>query len=207
MGKEVKKVEEKPLSAEESVLIMSCLNSKVAKAAIKSAKENNVEVVILEDKVLHDYLKTKQSNVNSSIGDFLNNTSNRLQAKAQAVKLWNILFPGNDYEKTTTDTLVFTRAEVTRKTSLSHKEAESVLSLLRAFNYIEFVKGNYEFVFTFDKEIQREIIGKGIKALIDAVATDLIRYKNIIFDDDNLTEEQKKEKLKSFIKTLKDSIK
>lgn len=207
MEKEVKKVEEKPLSAEESVLIMSCLNSKVAKAAIKSAKENNVEVVILEDKVLHDYLKTKQSNVNSSLGDFLNNTSNRLQAKDQAVKLWNILFPGNDYEKMTTDTLVFTRAEVTRKTSLSHKEAESVLSLLRAFNYIEFVKGNYEFVFTFDKEIQREIIGKGIKALMDAVATDLIRYKSIISDDDNLTEEQKKEKLKSFIKTLKDSIK
>lgn len=207
MEKEVKKVEEKPLSAEESVLIMSCLNSKVAKAAIKSAKENNVEVVILEDKVLHDYLKTKQSNVNSSLGDFLNNTSNRLQAKDQAVKLWNILFPGNDYEKMTTDTLVFTRAEVTRKTSLSHKEAESVLSLLRAFSYIEFVKGNYEFVFIFDKEIQREIIGEGIKALMDAVATDLIRYKSIISDDDNLTEEQKKEKLKSFIKTLKDSIK
>ena len=206
MEKEVKKVEEKPLSAEESVLIMSCLNPKVAEAAIKSAKENNVEVVILEDKVLHDYLKTKQPNVNSSLGDFINNTSNRLQAKEQAVKLWNILFPGNDYDKMTTETLVFTRAEVTRKTSLSHKEAESVLSLLRAFNYIEFVKGNYEFIFTFDKEIQREIIGKGIKALIDAVVTDLIRYKNIMSDDDNLTEEQKKEKLKSFIKTLKDSI-
>ena len=88
------------LPTEQSVLIMACFQPEVSKRAIEAAKEKGVEVVILEDRVIHDYLsvRDKDNKEARSLGDFLNDTSNRLHAEDQCVKLWMILTKGQPIE-------------------------------------------------------------------------------------------------------------
>lgn len=52
---------------EQNVLIMACLQPSVAKAATDAAHDMGVEVVILEDKVIKDYLEAKVKNANPSL--------------------------------------------------------------------------------------------------------------------------------------------
>ena len=49
----------KKLPAEQSVLIMACLQPEVSRKVTDYAKEKGVEVVILEDRVIHDYLSVR----------------------------------------------------------------------------------------------------------------------------------------------------
>ena len=111
---------------EQSVLIMACLEPQVAQKAMAAAKERGVEVVILEDKVIHDYLdmKTKKP---ESLGEFLSNTSNRLQAEQNRTKLWMIVTGGAPVEQASTR--IITETEVVKKTTLSHGQAKAMFNL------------------------------------------------------------------------------
>ena len=112
--------------AERSVLIMACLEPEVSKKAIDAAKEKGVEVVILEDRVIHDYLSVRgKDEEKRDLGEFLNNTSNRLHAEDQCVKLWMILTGGESIENS--ETRIFTETEVVKKTNLSHGKSKQVL--------------------------------------------------------------------------------
>jgi hypothetical protein len=192
---------------EQSVLIIGCLNPIVSKAAIDSAKENGVEAIILEDRVIYDYLHNKglkEETEKRSMNDFLNNTSNRIHAQEQGVKLWTILTGGQPIEKA--NEVIFTRSDVVKATNLTHNKADKIFQFLRAFGMLEFTKGNYEFRFIFDKNIANSTIKTEIISLCNAMNHDILRYKSLIDSDEELSIEQKQELYKTLHKTIDEII-
>lgn len=197
----------KSLPAEQSVLIMACLQPDVAAKATEAAKENGVEVVILEDRVIHDYLsvRDKENKEKRSLEDFLNDTSNRLHAEDQAVKLWEILTGGDAIENSSVR--VFTRTEVVRKTNLSHSKADKIFQLLRAFGLLQFTKGIHEFVLNFNKTKRCETIKTEVLSMCEVISNDILRYRKAIETNEDLTDERKKELLKELKARVTEKLK
>lgn len=191
------------LKSEQSVLIMACLEPQVAQKAIDAAKERGVEVVILEDKVIHDYLdmKTKKP---ESLGEFLSNTSNRLQAEQNRTKLWMIVTGGAPVEQASTR--IITETEVVKKTTLSHGQAKAMFNLLRAFGLLRFTKGTHEFVLNFDKNDCHNTIETEVLSMAEVMNNDILRFKNSIESDTSLSEEQKKQKYDEFKNSVCESL-
>lgn len=191
------------LKPEQSVLIMACLEPQVAQKAIAAAKERGVEVVILEDKVIHDYLdmKTKKP---ESLGEFLSNTSNRLQAEQNRTKLWMIITGGAPVEQASTR--IITETEVVKKTTLSHGQAKAMFNLLRAFGLLRFTKGTHEFVLNFDKNDCHKTIEMEVLSMAEVMNNDILRFKNSIESDTSLSEEQKKQKYDEFKNSVCESL-
>ena len=191
------------LKPEQSVLIMACLEPQVAQKAMAAAKERGVEVVILEDKVIHDYLdmKTKKP---ESLGEFLSNTSNRLQAEQNRTKLWMIITGGAPVEQASTR--IITETEVVKKTTLSHGQAKAVFNLLRAFGLLRFTKGTHEFVLNFDKNDCHNTIETEVLSMAEVMNNDILRFKNSIESDTSLSEEQKKQKYDEFKNSVCESL-
>ena len=191
------------LKPEQSVLIMACLEPQVAQKAMAAAKERGVEVVILEDKVIHDYLdmKTKKP---ESLGEFLSNTSNRLQAEQNRTKLWMIVTGGAPVEQATTR--IITETEVVEKTTLSHGQAKAMFNLLRAFGLLRFTKGTHEFVLNFDKNDCHNTIETEVLSMAEVMNNDILRFKNSIESDTSLSEEQKKQKYDEFKNSVCESL-
>lgn len=191
------------LKPEQSVLIMACLEPQVAQKAMAAAKERGVEVVILEDKVIHDYLdmKTKKP---ESLGEFLSNTSNRLQAEQNRTKLWMIITGGAPVEQASTR--IITETEVVKKTTLSHNQAKAMFNLLRAFGLLRFTKGTHEFVLNFDKNDCHNTIETEVLSMAEVMNNDILRFKNSIESDTNLSEEQKKQKYDEFKNSVCESL-
>lgn len=191
------------LKPEQSVLIMACLEPQVAQKAIDAAKERGVEVVILEDKVIHDYLdmKTKKP---ESLGEFLSNTSNRLQAEQNRTKLWMIVTGGAPVEQASTR--IITETEVVKKTTLSHGQAKAMFNLLRAFGLLRFTKGTHEFVLNFDKNDCHNTIETEVLSMAEVMNNDILRFKNSIESDSSLSEEQKKQKYDEFKNSVCESL-
>lgn len=191
------------LKPEQSVLIMACLEPQVAQKATAAAKERGVEVVILEDKVIHDYLdmKTKKP---ESLDEFLNNTSNRLQAEQNRTKLWMIITGGVPVEEAATR--IITETEVVKKTTLSHGQAKAMLNLLRAFGLLRFIKGTHEFVLNFDKNDCHNTIETEVMSMVEALNNDILRFKNSIDSDTSLSEERKKQRYDEFKNSVNKSL-
>lgn len=191
------------LKPEQSVLIMACLEPQVAQKAMAAAKERGVEVVILEDKVIHDYLdmKTKKP---ESLGEFLSNTSNRLQAEQNRTKLWMIVTGGAPVEQASTR--IITETEVVKKTTLSHGQAKDMFNLLRAFGLLRFTKGTHEFVLNFDKNDCHNTIETEVLSMAEVMNNDILRFKNSIESDTSLSEEQKKQKYDEFKNSVCESL-
>lgn len=194
------------LPSEQSVLIIACLQPEVSQKAIEAAKEKGVEVVILEDRVIHDYLsvRDKDNQETRSLGDFLNDTSNRLHAEDQCVKLWMILTGGKPIENT--DNHVFTRMQVVKATNLTHNKADQIFQLLRAFGMLRFTKGTHEFVLNFSKNKCHDTIKTEVLAMCRAMNNDILRYKASIEADTELTKEQKDEMYKEFQRAVDETI-
>lgn len=191
------------LKPEQSVLIMACLEPQVAQKAMAAAKERGVEVVILEDKVIHDYLdmKTKKP---ESLGEFLSNTSNRLQAEQNRTKLWMIITGGAPVEQASTR--IITETEVVKKTTLSHGQAKAMFNLLRAFGLLRFTKGTHEFVLNFDKNDCHNTIETEVLSMAEVMNNNILRFKNSIESDTSLSEEQKKQKYDEFKNSVCESL-
>lgn len=194
------------LPAEQSVLIMACLQPEVSRKVTDYAKEKGVEVVILEDRVIHDYLsvRDREDKEVRSLGDFLNDTSNRLHAEDQCVKLWMILTKGQPIENA--EQRVFTRTEVVKATNLTHNKADQVFQLLRAFGMLRFTKGTHEFVLNFSKKKCHDTIKTEVLAMCKALNNDILRYKASIEADTELTKEQKDEMYKELQRAVDETI-
>lgn len=190
--------------AEESVLIMACLNPVVAKAATEVAKSNGVEVVILEDKVIADYLKAKEQKKQNrdSITTFLSNESNRRMAKQHQLKLWNILTRKAPIELNN-KTLIFNRTQVVKMTTMSHSQAADVLQMLDAFGYIKFEPDNkLRFTFVFNEEDIKAIMKEELDDFMDLITASYLKYESATVSE-NIT---KDEILDNFINDLKKRI-
>lgn len=196
---------ERKLKPEESVLIMACLEPEVSRKAIDAAKERGLEVVILEDAVITDYLSSKtESDNREAMGKFLENTTNRLKTEKNLVTLYTILTGGAKIEDA--DNYTFTRTMVTRKTNLSHRQAADVLMTLRIYGMLEFTKGDFEFKLRFSRNAQRETIKTEVVSMCKAINGDILRYKKAVETDDTLTEEQKTEMIDKLREAVNETL-
>lgn len=188
------------LAPEQSVLVMSCLNKDLGDKITKLANKQGVEIVLLEDRVVTDFLEGRGVSERKTLEEFLNDASNRIQTEKQCVALWTMLTGNAPVEEASNR--AFTRTEVTKRTNLSHRKASQVLELLSAFGMVEWVKGDYEFKLKFDSKIRHQTIQTETMAMAKAINTDIARYKCSIFNDENLTDEVKKNLYSSFKKAV-----
>ena len=191
------------LKPEQSVLIMACLEPYVAKKAIDAANERGVKVVILEDKVIHDYLEMKAKKP-ESLEEFLSDTSNRLHAEQNRTKLWMIVTGGAPVEEASTR--IITEMEVVKKTTLSHGKAKAMFNLLRAFGLLRFTKGTHEFVLNFSKNDCHNTIETEVLNMVYVMNNDILRYKHSVYSDSSLSEEQKKKMYEEFKHNIFESM-
>lgn len=194
------------LPEEQSVFIMACLHPSTSQKTIEIAKNNGLEVVILEDQVIKDYLDLKRDgdNTKKTIGDFLSNSSNRLKAEESCKKLFTIITEGGRIEDS--ENYICTLSTVVRSTNLNYNKAKELLILLHTFGLIQYTKGTHEFKFTFSKDLRRNTIFEEIKGMLKVLNQDIQRIKVAIDTDDELKKEEKDEMYKMLMRRIDETI-
>lgn len=201
----VKEKVEAPLAPGQSVVLVGCLNENMIKAINTAAKEQGVEVVMLSSQVVTDYLKVKGVDVPDAeavtLEAFLADESNRITAEQQATKLWTVLVGNTDVENA--ENVTFTETEVVHRTNLSHKSANELFNLLRAFGLLEWVNPKKrEFTLHFVPTFIHSAIVNDVMNMSKATSNEILRYKKAIESDKNMTDEERNTKLAA----LKDSV-
>jgi len=198
----------KQLSKEESVLVFATMNDDINSKIIELANKAGMEVVILDNKIVTDYIASKEKahNPNASdepMSDFVNNVTNRREAENTCLKLWTFLTGGLDIKEAPNK--IFTQKDVTSKTNLTNSKAKQVFNLLRTFGMLEFLIGSHVFKLHFTNAKQHEVIKTELTALAGVLSSDIARYSSSVNNDPNLTAAQKKDMLK-LIQTEIDEI-
>lgn len=198
-GGEVVKQEE-VLAPGQSVILVGCMNQKMIKSVTTAAKKQGVEVVMLNDKVVTDYLKVKGVEVPDAeavtLDSFLSDASNRIVAEQQAAKLWAVMMGNTEVEGA--EEVEFTETQVVHRTTLSHKKANELFNLLRAFGLLEWTNPKKRvFKLHFSKTHIHSAIHNDILEVSKAINSDILRYKKSIESDSELSEQERKEKLAS----------
>ena len=199
-GGEIVKQEEVQAPGQ-SVVLVGCLNPKMIKSINTEAKKQGVEVVMLSDKVVTDYLKVKGVDVPDpeevTLEAFLADASNRVTAEQQATKLWTVVMGNQGVEHA--EEVTFTETQVCHATTLTHKTANELFNLLRAFGLLEWVNPKKrEFRLHFFKSYIHSAIQNDVVGLAKTVNNDILRFKKSIESDTNLTDEERKTKLATF---------
>lgn len=202
-GKVVK--QEEILTPGQSVILVGCMNQKMIKSVTTAAKKQRVEVVMLDDKIVIDYLKVKGVDVPDAeavtLEAFLADARNRIIAQQQATKLWTVLMGDTAIENAENRT--FSETEVVHNTNLSHKKANELFNLLRAFGLLEWVNlKKREFVLHFVPSFIYSAIRNDVINMSKATNNEILRYKKAIESDKNISDEERKIKLAA----LKDSV-
>lgn len=173
-----KKASPAQLKPEEKVLIMACKHPVVATAAIDAAKAKGVEVVLLEDIVIENYIRNKdaQEKQMSAMEKFLTSEKNRQEARGNAIKLYNVLTYGRDTNLEHFSERVFTETQVVHATTLTHRTAQNLFEVLRAFGYIEFVAPR-QFKFQFSTSEKIETMMNGVSSVVNMLFGDIVRLR------------------------------
>lgn len=190
--------QEEVLAPEQSVILVGCMNKKMIKSVTTAAKKQGVEVVMLNDKVVTDYLKVKGVEVPDAeavtLDSFLSDASNRIVAEQQAAKLWAVMMGNTEVEGA--EEVEFTETQVVHSTTLSHKKANELFNLLRAFGLLEWTNPKKRvFKLHFSKTHIHSAIHNDILEVSKAINSDILRYKKSIESDSELSEQERKEKL------------
>lgn len=185
---------------ENKVLILACKDSDVFNAAKEAAEKKGIEVVRLEDKVITDYLSSKQNS--TTIEDLVNDPMNRAKAENFRKMLWDMLTRGTNITLDKSSETKFTEKDVVKRTTLTHKKAKQLFALLSTFGLITYTKGNYEFVINFNKTDCQKAIRDEVLNLSKNVHDGIVRYKSSIFCDGDLKEEEKNK----LMDEIKDSV-
>ena len=202
-NQEARVSEDKPIKKvpiEQSVILMSCLNPTVAKVVINSAKENGVEVVLLEDSVLKDYVSRKSTCEDKALETFLSDSTNRINATNKVIQLHNLLSKDeNDEDR------IFTEQEIVNKTNLSHSKTKKILCLLNTFGLIEFAGRNTEFLFKHSPKTQLNYVHGEVMDSCQGLNQNIIKYRTLL-DSLSISREEKNELYKAFIEDIKRTV-
>lgn len=207
-GDEVVKQEE-VLAPGQSVILVGCMNQKMIESVTASAKEQGVEVVMLSDKVVIDYLRVKGVEVPEveavTLEAFLADVNNRIVAEQQATKLWAVMTESTEVEWA--EEVEFNETQVVHRTTLSHKKAKELFNLLRAFGYLEWTDPKKRmFKLHFSASNIHNSIRKDILEMSKAINNDILRYKKSIEADSELSEQERNEKLTALQNDVQSSL-
>lgn len=198
-------MKEKIKTPEEQVLIMACLNPTVAKAATDSANAEGVKVVLLEEKIIHDFLAENCEEGGKTMDDFLNNASNRIQAEQQATQMFQILIGiKGDIEDEKLLNKYFTRTNITNATNLSHSQAQQLLQVFQVFGLVSYHEEDKKlFKFNMSVDMQVKAITKEVVGMGELLQQDLMRLRNTINGCEAFDDQQKIDTWSNTIAELK----
>lgn len=188
----------------DDILIYGATNEKVIEAVEALSKQEGIELVRLEDRVLTDYLNSKNKAENEpkavTVEEFINNPENRKAAEEKAFYLWNILTMSAKTDLAMNR--IFSKSEVVQKTTLSNKKLGELLDTLQLFGLVVFTKGNYEFKFIFGEELQKAEAYADIVDVTSTLNVEITRYLSL-----QKTDEEKQKAIEELKNNLKELIK
>lgn len=196
-NKTAKKAEETKgsLNPEQTVIVYACKHPEVEKAVVSACTAANVEMVRLEDRVITDYLASKQAVTEREkeadrMQRFLQSESNRQFAEQQGVRLFTIVTGKTDVAKS--EEIEITENEVCHKTTLSHSQAHRLFDILRAFGILEFT-GVRKFKLHFSAERRHKTILTEVEAVSKILKSDIMRLRNSLSSEDSISVETREQ--------------
>ena len=141
-------------------------------------KHEGIEIMRLEDRLLDDIenQQSKEETKPQTVEEFVADEGNRNAAETKALSLWNMLTNNQDLAES--DKRIFTSAEVTTRTNLTHSKLRNLLDLFHLFGMIEFTKGAHEFRFIFGEKIRQANVYADIIQDVTNLNDDIARYKS-----------------------------
>lgn len=185
----------------ENLFVFATKNNELAKEIEEIVKKHEgIEIIRLEDRLLDD-LNSKQSkeeNKPQTVEEFVNDEENKNAAEIKALSLWNMLTDNQDLFDC--NNRIFTSAEVTTRTNLSHNKLKNLLELFNLFGLVEFIDGKrHEFKLIFGEKTKQANVYADIIKDVTYLNDDIARYKAIFKDEEK---EKAVEELKTNIPQL-----
>lgn len=185
----------------ENLFVFATKNNELAKEIEEIVKKHEgIEIIRLEDRILDDLIsqQSKEENKPQTVEEFVNNEENRNAAETKALSLWNMLTNNQDLSEC--NNRIFTSAEVTTRTNLSHSKLKNLLELFDLFGLVEFVNGKrHEFKLIFGEKTKQANVYADIIQDVTNLNDDIARYKAIFKDEEK---EKAVEELKTNIPQL-----
>ncbi len=185
----------------EDIIIAASTEQSVIDGLEDFARQRGKHLILLDDKVITDYIKGTQRAENQppqTVESFLQSNENREEAETKAIALFNLITHNGDI--LTAGDRVFKKSDITKRTNLTHKTLGELLTLFSLFGLIEWKKGDYEFSFIFSKEVRQA------SALADITNTTTMLNQNIVRYLSQFSDEEKKTKFNEIRETIIDSI-
>lgn len=185
----------------ENLFVFATKNNELAKEIEEIVKKHEgIEIIRLEDRLLDDLIsqQSKEENKPQTVEEFVNNEENRNAAETKALSLWNMLTNNQDLSEC--NNRIFTSAEVTTRTNLSHSKLKNLLELFDLFGLVEFVNGKrHEFKLIFGEKTKQANVYADIIQDVTNLNDDIARYKATFKDEEK---EKAVEELKTNIPQL-----
>lgn len=198
-----KKSAKKELTAEESVVILACLNTNFLEKLNKLAEKEGVKLVLTNEQVIHDYVAQQSGEIDESarMTAFLKDDRNRKVAFAHAKEIFSILARTKDLTKAAD--MEFEKKMLVKATTLSWKKADEMLNTLEAFGYAKRIDNN-KFKIIFDLKDIRNNIRHEVTLSVESLNFDIERYKGAVEESSDI--ENKAEYLDEFKKEVTKNI-
>lgn len=170
----------------ENLFVFATKNNELAKEIEEIVKKHEgIEIVRLEDRLLDDLVnqQSKEENKPQTVEEFVNNEENKSAAETKALSLWNMLTDNQDLSEC--NNRIFTSAEVTTRTNLSHSKLKNLLELFDLFGLVDFVNGKrHEFKLIFGEKTKQANVYADIIQDVTNLNDDIARYKAVFKDEE-----------------------
>lgn len=171
-------------NVKETVLAYATDNEELATEIQKAADGHSLTSVVRLDSSLLETLRKADDKEKKpqTVNEFISNEDNKNEAEKKALYLWNLLTVNRPVEEA--DKRIFTKTEVVKRTTLTHRTLGDLLELFRLFGFIEFTKGVYEFRFVFSQQTKQDNAYADIVEDIRLLNMNIARYKNLLSADE-----------------------
>lgn len=171
-------------NAKEIEFVYATENDTLAEAIQKTAEQHCTgEIIRLDDKLIDTITEARSKEKKApTVSELIADEDNKNEAEKKALYLWNMMTNNAPVENASER--IFTKTEIVRRTTLTHKTLGELLELFRLFGFIEFVKGNYEFRFIFSQKTKQDNAYADIVEDIRLLNINIARYKNLLSEDE-----------------------
>ena len=191
--------ESKSKLSEQKVVILGCMNPEITEKIAQIVKESgeDVQLVMLEDKVVLDYIESQGGETSRSrmtdeerLKTFLGNKKNRDEAESHAMVLFGILSDNKSIADNDAVNRVYSKQWITKKTNMNYQQATELLDLLYAFGFIEYTNQKYEFKFVFGRKVRCASAKADVIQRVDELNAAAIRYREFIKEYSGMSEDE-----------------
>lgn len=165
------------MEEKKELLVYATRNESVSEE-IKSIAGNhcNITVMRLSSKLLEDLEKSdsKENKECITLEEFLSSEDNKKNAEEKALTLWGIVT--NNADLGLSKERVFTKTEVVKKTTFSHKQLNELIELLSLFGFVKVLE-KAKFKFEFSENIRQASALADIVIELRELSVKVERYK------------------------------